>query len=190
MGDATIDQPVFARGSAVLDYWLVHAEGLTVEPLGARVGEVVMAAPAGRPARLIVRSPRTRRRRTIDAGAISAVEPAGGTLLLDTVDTRGERARVARASAVRFSRSAAAGTAAAAAWTRPRAARAASTAARHVALGTRWLAPRVVASSRFAVATAGSFALAAAVITARAAARAAHYVEGVAERRRRYGTTD
>ena len=56
MADVSAHAPIFRRGSAVLDYWLVHAEGLTVQPLGARVEEVVVAAPVGRAEALIVRS--------------------------------------------------------------------------------------------------------------------------------------
>ena len=213
MGDALTEAPVFSRGSTVLDYWLVHAEGLTVEPLGARVEEVVVAAPEGRAERLIVRSRMTRRRRTIAAEAIAAVEPAAGTLLLDAAETDA-RPRAARARVVGAASSARAGTAAAAAWARPhavrtgtvvalhgrsaaswarpRAARTATATARycrsagaHTARGVAWLTPRVVAATRTAIATAGSLVLAGAIVVARGTARAARRVEGAAERRRR-----
>ena len=49
MTDVSTEAPVFVRGSTVLDYWLAHAEGLTVHPSGARVEEVVARAPVGRP---------------------------------------------------------------------------------------------------------------------------------------------
>ena len=83
MADASVSAPTFPRGSAVLDYWLVHAEGLTVQPLGARVEEVVVAAPVGRAEALIVRSRMMRRRRTIPAASIASVAPSAGELLLD-----------------------------------------------------------------------------------------------------------
>ena len=42
MANGTAQPRTFSRGSTVLDYWLAHAEGLTVQPLGARVEEVVV----------------------------------------------------------------------------------------------------------------------------------------------------
>ena len=84
--------PSFSRGSAVLEYWLVHAEGLVVQPLGARVEHVVVAVPAGRADALIVRSRLMHRRKTIPAAAISAVEPSSGRLLLDARSTWTARA--------------------------------------------------------------------------------------------------
>src|SRR5437764_12951984 len=65
MADMSARTPIFSRGSSVLDYWLAHAEGLTIQPLGARVEEVVVVAPVGRAESLIVRSRVTRRRRAI-----------------------------------------------------------------------------------------------------------------------------
>src|SRR6267378_1983607 len=47
MADVSARTPVFSRGSTVLDYWLAHAEGLTVQPLGARVEHVIVKAPVG-----------------------------------------------------------------------------------------------------------------------------------------------
>ncbi|HEY6963200.1 MAG TPA: hypothetical protein VI408_15030 [Gaiellaceae bacterium] len=167
---------VFARGSTVLDYWLVHAEGLVVEPIGARVEEVVVAAREGRADRLVVRSRLTHRRRSIDARAIAAVEPATGRLLLEPE----QRRRRVDSAAERI---------------RPHAARAASETARacrvagtHTAAGLRWLAPRVVAATRTAAATAGTLMVAGAILAARAAGHAARYLDGVAERRRRRAT--
>src|SRR6185295_5792004 len=84
MADVSARTPIFSRGSTVLDYWLVHAEGLTVQPLGARVEEVVVTAPAGRAEALIVRSRVTHRRKSIPAESIAAVEPSAGELLLDS----------------------------------------------------------------------------------------------------------
>src|SRR3954464_14740402 len=73
----------FPRGSAVLDYWLAHAEGLTIQPLGARVEEVVVVAPIGRAESLVVRPRLPPRRRRTPADAIAAVAPSTGDLLLD-----------------------------------------------------------------------------------------------------------
>src|SRR3954462_9651435 len=83
MPDVSAPPAVFPRGSTVLDYWLAHAEGLTVQPLGARVEEGVVTPPIGRAEALIVRSRLTRRRREIPAASIAAVEPSAGNLLLD-----------------------------------------------------------------------------------------------------------
>ena len=145
MADVSARTPVFSRGSTVLDYWLVHAEGLTVQPLGARVEEVVVTAPVGRAEALIVSSPMTRRRKAIPAEAIAAVEPSAGALLLDPSEvgaglhiprpsperiaaTRASAARggrVVRTQATGAARSTRAGTLSALAWLRPRAARSA-----------------------------------------------------------------
>ncbi len=158
----------FSRGSAVLEYWLVHAEGLVVQPHGGRVEHVVVGLPAGRAEALIVRSAITGRRRTIPAAAIAAVEPSGGRLLLDARKKKtrprvltperiaGARARLddgrrvallGVAAALRRTR---ASTAAALSWLRPRIAAAgvalaAGTrlAARYAVEGARWLAPRI-----------------------------------------------
>ena len=88
MADMSAHTPIFSRGSTVLDYWLAHAEGLTIQPLGARVEEVVVVAPVGRAESLVVRSRVTRRRRTIPAAAIAAVTPSTGDLLLDAPEPR------------------------------------------------------------------------------------------------------
>src|SRR5882724_8204148 len=110
MADVSAGTPIFSRGSTVLDYWLVHAKGLTVQPLGARVEDVVVTAPIGRAESLIVRSRRTRRLREIPADSIVAVEPSSGNLLLDASESSSglhiprpspERIAAARASSGR-----------------------------------------------------------------------------------------
>jgi hypothetical protein len=73
---------LFERGSPVLAYWLTRAEGMTVEPLGAVVERVLVAAPLEPAEALVVRSA-SGRRRTISAEAIAAVEPDSGTLFLE-----------------------------------------------------------------------------------------------------------
>ena len=119
--------PVFSRGSSVLDYWLAHAEGLVVEPLGAPVERVVVTRPVGHAESLIVRSRMTRRRREIPAAAVAAVEPAAGTLLLDLPPKRDRHLRER-----------------AAARTRAQTARTRE----HAAHGARWAAPRLAHASR------------------------------------------
>jgi hypothetical protein len=133
--------PVFSRGSAVLEYWLVLAEGLMVQPLRARVEQVVVALPDGHVEALIVRSRVTGRRRAIPAAAIAAVEPSTGRLMLDT------QAESSATQALRWTRATAAATLA---WSRPRVmagrAAVASRARRAAALtvqGVEWLAPRI-----------------------------------------------
>jgi hypothetical protein len=247
MADVSTHTPVFSRGSTVLDYWLAHAEGLTVQPLGARVEKVVVVAPVGRAESLIVRSRMTRRRMAIPAESIAAVEPSTGNLLLDAAETgpglriprpspervaaarasvargggvaranasgaaRGARAGtqsalvwlrpramqagatiahgggVARANAAGAARGARAGTISALAWLRPRAVQAGATIARFsrlaamwTARGIAWLAPRVAAGVRIAVATGARLTLAAAVVVARGAARTARELERAA----------
>jgi hypothetical protein len=152
---------VFARGSRVLDYWLARAEGFTVQPLGARVEEVVVAHPTGEAEALIVRSRRTRRRRAIDAGAIAAVDPSRQQLLLAgpsrsqrAREAAGRRARTTAAGLRSAGRRTATGGSSAAAWTRPRASAAAQTSARggRAALAwtlaaIAWLRPRLVAAT-------------------------------------------
>jgi hypothetical protein len=133
--------PSFPRGSAVLEYWLVHAEGLVVQPLHARVEEVVVRLPDGRAETLIVRSRVTGRRRAIPAAAIAAVEPTAGRLMLDT------REESRTVEALRRTRvTAAAGLT----WLRPQVvaggaavARTARIAAARIVQGVEWLAPRV-----------------------------------------------
>jgi hypothetical protein len=133
--------PRFPRGSPVLEYWLAHAEGLVVQPLGARVEEVVVAAaPGGRADTLIVRSRLIRRRRTIPAAAIAAVEPSSARLLLDAPG-QGAAGRAMRRARVDG--------AAALAWLRPRVAAGATAATAYMrraaagaARGIEWLAPR------------------------------------------------
>ena len=146
-----------------LDYWLAHAEGLTVEPLGARVERVVVAAPAGHAETLIVRSRVTRRRKSIPATSIAAVEPSTGHLLLEPKEKRERRplprptarpvtgaARATGAGAVVVARSSRAGARASYAWSRPHALRLGTaagrtlrTAAERTRAGAVWFAPRV-----------------------------------------------
>jgi hypothetical protein len=194
MADLSAHTPVFSRGSSVLDYWLVHSEGMIVEPLGARVEEVVVTAPVGRAEALIVRSRMTRRRKEIPADSIAAVEPSTGHLILDPRE-RHVGLRIARAHAVGAARVTRAGTVSAFAWLRPRAVQAGTTTARHsrsaavrTGTGVAWLAPRIGSRARTAGATSARWTLAAAVIVARGAARAAREVEraaaGAAERGR------
>ena len=181
MADVSARTPVFSRGSTVLDYWLAHAEGMTVQPLGARVEEVVVVAPVGRAETLVVRSRLTRRRKRIPAAAIAAVTPATGDLLLDPPEPRPplrvprpspERVAAARGYAVASARRTREGTRSAAAWARPRAAQAGSTGARYaavaaaaVAAALAWLGPRLAA--------AGRQTLAAILLAGRAVARTA-----------------
>lgn len=142
----------FARGSTVLDYWLAHSEGFTVQPLGARVERVVAAVPVGRADVLIVRSRRMRRRMSIPAASIAAVEPSSGRLLLDAeTPHRGSSPRLA----VTGWQSTRAGSKAAVAWLGPRVARTGATSARlsraaaaRISYGAAWLAPRVGRGAR------------------------------------------
>ena len=144
--------PSFSRGSAVLEYWLVHAEGLVVQPLGARVEQVVVARPAGRADSLIVRSRLLHRRSTIPAAAIAAVVPSAGRLLLDTREKTGsvQALRSTEAAAALALRRTRATAAAVLGWLRPRVvlggavvASYARLAAARIAQGIEWLAPRV-----------------------------------------------
>jgi hypothetical protein len=186
MADVSAPAPIFSRGSSVLDYWLVHSEGMTVEPLGARVEEVVVTAPLGHAEALIVRSRMTRRRKEIPAESIAAVEPSTGHLLLDPQE-RHVGLRTARARVVGAARVTRAATVSAFAWLRPRAVQAGTTTARHsrsaavhTGTGVAWLAPRVAGRARTAGATGARLTLAAAVIVARGAARAARELERAA----------
>src|SRR6476469_398674 len=167
MADVSTDTPIFSRGSTVLDYWLVHAKGLTIQPLGARVEEVVVTAPIGHAESLVVRSRVTRRRRTIPAAAIAAVVPTAGELLLDAPAPKAkrelprpspERIAAARAAAAGSARRTQAGTRSALSWLQPRVAQAGTTATRYVrlalagaALGLAWLRPRLVEFGRLTV---------------------------------------
>jgi hypothetical protein len=188
MANVPARTPTFSRGSAVLDYWLAHAEGLTVQPLGARVEEVVVATRAGRAEALIVRSRVTRRRKSIPAASIGAVEPSTGELMMD-VPERDVRARIphptgeqiaaARARARRGALVARGGAGSTLAWLRPRAVRLGRTsaeagrlAAARASRGAAWLAPRARAHARTSVAFAMRWTLAAAVIVSRGIARA------------------
>lgn len=158
MRGAAAQAPVFSRGSNVLEYWLLHAEGLVVRPLGARVEEVIAPAPFDRAETLIVRSRMRRRKIAIPARAVSAVEPAAGVLLLDRSATpprrrelgwklfRGHVRETVSAAVVTCRRGAR--------WSGPRMRRAAELAARRTVAGGRWLAPRLVAFSGVVLAVA------------------------------------
>jgi hypothetical protein len=211
MADVSTGTPVFSRGTTVLAYWLAHAEGLTVQPSGARVEEVVATPPEGRPKTLIVRSRMMRRRLEIPAESIAAVEPSLGHLLLDpppegsapriprpsAKQLEAARAgaarggRVAQAQAANAARFTEAGSRSAITWLRPRALQAGAATARQtrvgaarVALGIGWLAPRVVVASRAAGATVARFVLATAVLVARGAGAATDRGRATLEARR------
>jgi hypothetical protein len=202
--------PSFPRGSRVLDYWLVHAEGLTVHPTGAVVEEVV-TGPTGHAEVLIVRSRTTRRRKDIPAASIAAFEPSAGRLLLDARARRNvlrvlrpSPARVAatRALTVRTGVSArkyavggahAAGsrTRSGAEWLRPRAIAAGAAIAAAIARSSRfvaartlsgaeWLTPRAAAVSRNVGAAAARWSLAASALVARGTVRGAVGLEHAA----------
>ena len=79
---------VFQRGSAVLDYWLAHPEGLTVRPLDARVERAIGPVPFGPAEALVVRS-RSGRERVIPAEQVAAVVPANDELILDRSERGG-----------------------------------------------------------------------------------------------------
>jgi hypothetical protein len=205
MTDVSTDAPVFVRGSTVLDYWLAHAEGLTVHPSGARVEEVVARAPVGRPETLIVRSRMMRRRKEIPADSIAAVEPSSGHLLLEATaasgsslriprpspeqlagarDTAARGGRLAQAGALSAARLTGTGSRSALSWLRPRlvqmglaTGKRTRLAAARTAMGARWLAPRISTAARTGVAIAVRLALATAAILARGAARTARGVE-------------
>jgi hypothetical protein len=179
-------RPIFPRGSNVLAYWLVHAEGLTVEPSGATVEHVVKRAPFAPTEALVVRSPLTGRRRTIAAADVDAVEPSTGTLLLRSPSVADER-RVDLAAAARAAghglRAAAraAGEDLRAAYRRGqpvarrggvRAAALAGASARSLAAAARWAAPRLARCSRAAAATAAALLVAALSIAAHGIVRA------------------
>lgn len=82
---------VFDRSSPVFAYWLMHAEGLDVEPLGAVVERVLVPSPLEPPDALVLRFPGTGRTRTIAADTIVSVNPGNASLLL----ARRQRPRVA-----------------------------------------------------------------------------------------------
>jgi hypothetical protein len=74
---------VFGRGSHVLEYWLTKAEGFGVRSGGSRLGvvrRVVIDPAGGRASALVVRSPLLRRRRTVLAREVGAVDPAARLL--------------------------------------------------------------------------------------------------------------
>ncbi len=198
--------PIFSRGSRVLDYWLVHAKGLTVQPSGAVV-EKVVTGPTGRAEVLIVRSKTTRRRKDIPAASIAAFEPSTGRLLLDARARRSvprvprpSPARIAaiRALAVRtglnargYALAAAyavrSGTRSGVEWLRPHAAqggamvaRSSRFAAARTAAGVHWLAPRLVATSRITGEAAAGWTRAATALVARGTVSGAHGLEHAA----------
>src|SRR5262245_10094566 len=203
MANVSAPPPVFPRGSTVLDYWLAHAEGLTVQPIGARVEEVVVTPRVGRAEALIVRSRMMRRRKEIPAERIAAVEPATGQLLLEPAAQRAVRiphpsrdhfaaagttalrgGHAARTQVNTATRATRAGTTAAVVWLRPRAAHAGTTTARytrtaagHSRRGVVWLAPRVLRHARIAAAEAARLVLDGALLLARAGALAARELE-------------
>jgi hypothetical protein len=214
MADVSAPPAVFPRGSTVLDYWLAHAEGLTVQPLGARVEEVVVTPPVGRAEALIVRSRMTRRRKEIPAERIAAVEPSTGQLLLEAAPRRapvrlphpsreqvaaagttarrgGEAARTQVTAATRATR---AGTVTAVVWLRPRAVHAGTTAARHTRTaavhtgrGAAWLAPRAARGAQAAAAATLRYTLAGALLLARGGALAARELERALAEAMAYG---
>ena len=185
MANAPAHAPIFPRGSTVLEYWLVHAEGLTVQPIGARVEKVVVAAPEGRAESLVVRSGVTRRRTRIPAGAIAAVHPSAGELLLDP-EAAPQRTQVhvphpSSDQLANVARRTQRGTESALAWVRPRVANAADATARGVeraaeetARGLAWLRPRVVSGARTVGFVSAQLAIAAVVVVTRVAAYLAH----------------
>jgi hypothetical protein len=194
MAKAPARTPTFSRGSTVLDYWLAHAEGMTVQPLGARVEEVVVTPRVGHAEALIVRSRVTRRRTSIPAEAIVAVEPSAGELLLDA-PPRVPRTRVILAwlqpRAVAAGRAGKARSSQGAAWLAPRARAVAPTSvaavracAARTAQGAAWLAPRAGAVARTSAAAAMRWTLAAAVLTAHGIAVAAERARASLEARR------
>jgi hypothetical protein len=205
MADVSANRPIFSRGSPVLDYWLVHAEGLIVQPLGARVEEVVVGAPVGRAVALIVRSRVTHRRRAIPVESIAAVQPAAGRLLLDARASIGLRLRTARlfreriaaargnaARGRRLARANAAGalhrtragTLAAFSWLRPRVSHVCATTARQsrlaiaqAATGVAWLVPRLGTAARTAGTATAKLTLAITALSARGVAHAGRGLE-------------
>jgi hypothetical protein len=205
MADVSARTPIFSRGSTVLAYWLVHAEGLIVQPLGSRVERVVVAGPVGHAEALIVRSRMTRRRKSIPAGSIAAVDPAAGHLLLDVPRVRADRRRIPRPSPDRIAaarlgagrglriahdgaagaaRVSQGGTRSALSWLRPRAVQAGVTTARHsrfaaaqTAAGAAWLVPRVASGAKTFTASVARLAVAVAVKIGQVAVRAAHELE-------------
>jgi hypothetical protein len=155
---------VFQRGSAVLDYWLAHPEGLTVRPLNARVERAVGPVPFGPAEALVVRKPGGRTR-VIAADAIVAVAPASEELYLD--DPGGDPVHKRAAALARVAL-------AGGAWLAPRVARQSRRAAvavyRASRAGGAWLAPRLALGCRRAAA---GTAAACHSLAARAASRRA-----------------
>lgn len=140
---------VFARGTAVFDYWLAHPEGLTVKPLNARVERAVGPAPFQPAVAVVVRGASGRTRR-IPADAIVAVDPANEELILagpEGQDPVHEHVARVAGRTLRL-------TATAAAWFASCVVEGAALVVRAVAAGTRWTTPRArdaaVTSARWA----------------------------------------
>ena len=165
MADVSAHTPSFSRGSTVLDYWLAHAEGLTIQPLGARVEEVVVVAPV----------PRRVPRRALSPDAPPQDDPGRRDRLRHALHRRPaarrggaagaaasvprpspERIAAARAHAAGSVQRTQAGTRSAAAWLRPRATHAGETSCAVRAagcspgrqLGLAWLTPRIAGFAR------------------------------------------
>ena len=168
MADVLAHTSTFGRGSGVLEYWLLNAEGFTVEPLGATVERVVLPAPFEPPLALVVHDKRGRER-VISADSIAAVDPKDERLLLDP------RARVTRR---RTSDAGLRRVRAGFAWLRPRVVLAAIASARCARNCWAWLRPRVVALSR------GAAAWAALMVRRAVRAREALYASYEASKRR------
>src|SRR5499427_9385506 len=73
------EERAFGRGSNVLDYWLLHAEGFEVcagrRPVGV-VRDAVIDPVSGRATEVVVRSAFLHRRRVVAAGEFTTVVPA------------------------------------------------------------------------------------------------------------------
>jgi hypothetical protein len=87
MAKARTATPVFSRGSAVLDYWLTHPEGLTIRPGNGRVERATGPVPFGPAESLVVRR-RNGRLRRIPAAEVIAVDPAREQLILEAHEKR------------------------------------------------------------------------------------------------------
>jgi hypothetical protein len=160
MDDGSVYAPVFSRGSHVLDYWLAHAEGFRVKPLGLRVESVVACEPAGRAQALIVRSGVTGRRRSIPVAAIACVDPTAGVLMLDAPPPRPRRQlprpspaqlAAARATASRLGGVTHTTASRLAAGTRTTASRLGRSTGESAVVAAAWLRPRVVRAGRLAL---------------------------------------
>lgn len=186
------DAPVFRRGSNVLDYWLVHAEGFVVASRAARLGivkRVVLDPAQAHAERLVVRTPLLRRSRVVPVEAIAAVDPAARRLHVEQperpkpVRTRppvGPKVRAATQRAAPLLAAAARALVAALVWTARELARATQAAARHAHAAGVWLRPRVTARAGEARVAVLSFA----AVAAESGGRLASRIAGEARRRR------